>query len=434
MKENWQQFTLLVIVNAFVGGMVGLERSILPEIAESEFHVAAKTAILSFIIVFGIVKAISNYFTGTLSDKSGRKNLLTIGWLFGIPVPFVLMFANNWNWIVAANILLGINQGLTWSSTVVMKIDLVGERQRGLAMGINEFAGYLAVAVVAFLTGWIASEYGLRPYPFYIGVVLSFLGFFTSLFFIKDTKHHVAAETTTSKISRLKNVFWETTWKNKNLGSVTQAGLINNLNDGMVWGLFPIFLASKGFSIGQIGIVTAIYPAVWGVGQLFTGKMSDHFCKKDLLFLGMLLQGMSLIAFLFADSITLFIILSSLLGLGTALVYPTFLATVAENTHPSDRAKSVGVFRLWRDLGYAIGAILTGLIADTLGINASILTIGLLTVFSSLVIVYRMKCNDDLIKITEWLKNKLMIRHKIKFMRSRHHFINHKSAHASTGF
>ncbi|HLG38864.1 MAG TPA: MFS transporter, partial [Chitinophagaceae bacterium] len=340
LKENWQQFTLLVIINAFVGGMVGLERSILPRIAEAEFHIAAKTAILSFIIVFGIVKALTNYFTGALANNIGRKNLLTLGWLFGIPVPFVLMFADNWNWIVAANILLGINQGLTWSSTVVMKIDLVGEKQRGFAMGLNEFAGYVAVAVVAFLTGWIASEYGLRPYPFYIGIVLSLTGFFASWLLIKDTKHHIAHETTTSKVPKLKRIFWETTWKNKNLGSVTQAGLINNLNDGMVWGLFPILLATKGFSLGQIGIITAIYPAVWGIGQLFTGRMADVFCKKDLLFWGMLLQGLALVILIFADSMIHFITLSVILGWGTAMVYPTFLATVAENTHPADRANS----------------------------------------------------------------------------------------------
>src|SRR6266487_296503 len=407
LKENWQQFTLLVIINAFVGGMIGLERSILPRIAEVEFHIAAKTAILSFIIVFGIAKAITNYFTGALSNKIGRKNLLTIGWLFGIPVPFALMFADNWNWIVAANILLGINQGLTWSSTVVMKIDLVGEKQRGFAMGLNEFSGYIAMAIVAFATGWVASEYGLRPYPFYIGVALSLLGFFASWLFVKDTKHHMATETTSSKLPKLKNIFWQTTWKNKNLGSVTQAGLINNLNDAMVWGLFPILLAAKGFTIGQIGIVTAIYPAVWSIGQLFTGKMADHFCKKDLLFWGMLLQGLALVALVFAGTMTHFIILSSLLGWGTALVYPTFLATVADNTHPTDRANSLGVFRFWRDLGYAIGAILTGIIADAFGINASILVTGLLTIFSATVIFYRMKCSSNFINIVDWIKNKL---------------------------
>ena len=407
LKENWKQFTLLVIINAFVGGMVGLERSILPQIAEVEFHIAAKTAILSFIIVFGIVKAFTNYFTGALANKIGRKYLLTIGWLIGIPVPFVLMYADSWNWIVAANTLLGINQGLTWSSTVVMKIDLVGEKQRGFAMGLNEFAGYFAVAIVAFLTGWIASEYGLRPYPFYIGIALALAGFFGSWLFVKDTKHHVAHETTSSKIPKLKNIFWETTWKNKNLGSVTQAGLINNLNDGMAWGIFPILLATKGFSIAQIGIITAVYPGVWGIGQLFTGKMADYFCKKDLLFLGMFLQGVSLIVLIFANSMTHFVVLSSILGIGTAMVYPTFLATVAENTNPVDRANSLGVFRFWRDMGYAIGAILTGIIADIFGVNASILFIGLLTIGSAMIIFYRMNCSDNIsVKILDWITNK----------------------------
>ena len=414
LKENWRQFTLLVIISAFVGGMIGLERSILPQIAEVEFHIAAKTAILSFIIVFGVVKAITNYFTGALANRMGRKNLLTIGWLIGIPVPLILMFADSWNWIVAANVLLGINQGLTWSSTVVMKIDLVGEKQRGLAMGLNEFAGYIAMALIAFLTGWVASEYGLRPYPFYIGIALSLMGFFSSWLLIKDTKHHVSAETSVSNIPKLKNIFWQTTLKNRNLSSVTQAGLINNLNDGMAWGLFPILLATKGFSIGQIGIVTAIYPAVWGLGQLFTGKMADYFCKKDLLFLGMLLQGFALVPLLFANTMTHFVALSCILGWGTAMVYPTFLATVAENTHPADRANSLGVFRFWRDLGYAIGAILTGIIADTFGINASIMVIGLITIFSAVVIFYRMKCSDkNFIKVIDWLKIGFSQKHRM---------------------
>jgi len=410
LKENWKQFTLLVIINAFVGGMVGLERAILPKIAEGEFHLAANTAILSFIIVFGIVKAVTNYFTGSLANKFGRKNLLTIGWLFAIPVPFILMYAPNWNWIIAANILLGINQGLTWSSTVVMKIDLVGEKQRGFAMGLNEFAGYLSVAIVAFLTGWIAGQYGLRPYPFYIGIVLSLLGFFGSWLLIKDTKHHVAKESNSSNIPALKNVFWDTTWKNKNLGAVTQAGLINNLNDGMVWGIFPILLSQKDFSLEQIGIITATYPAVWGLGQLITGKMADHFCKKNMLFTGMFLQGITLLVMPWAETMTHFIFLSVVLGWGTAMVYPTFLATVAENTNPMDRPKSLGIFRLWRDLGYAIGAILTGIIADALGITASIIVIGLLTVGSAIVIQYRMKCSDDNSKkLWNWFipKNKI---------------------------
>jgi MFS family permease len=399
LKENRHQFALLVLVNAFVGGMVGLERSILPRIAEAEFHIAAKTAILSFIIVFGIVKALTNYFAGAWADKAGRKNLLTLGWLAGIPVPFILMHAQSWNMIVAANILLGINQGLAWSSTVVMKIDLVGERQRGFAMGLNEFSGYVAVAVVAFLTGWIASEYGLRPYPFYIGILLAVAGLLVTVLFIKDTKAHTEVESATSTQPRLKNIFRDTSWRNRNLGSVTQAGLINNLNDSMAWGIFPILLASKGFSLAEIGIVTAVYPAVWGIGQLFTGRMADYYCKRDLLFLGMALQGMALVAIVVADSLIHFLILSFILGIGTAMVYPTFLATVAENTHPADRAKSLGVFRLWRDLGYAIGAALTGLIADLFGIAQSVLLIGVLTLFSSVIIFYRMRCNDASVKI-----------------------------------
>jgi MFS family permease len=407
LKENWKQFTLLVIVNGFVGGMVGMERSILPQIAEKEFAIAAKTAILSFIVVFGIVKAVTNYYTGALANKFGRKNLLVAGWIIGIPIPFMLMFVPSWGWIIAANVLLGINQGLTWSSTVVMKIDLVGEKQRGLAMGLNEFAGYIAVALVAFLTGWIASEYGIRPYPFYTGVVLVILGLLTSILLVKDTKHHVAKETISNTIPKLKNIFWDTTWKDKNLGSVTQAGLINNLNDGMAWGIFPILLATKGFTIGEIGIVTAIYPAVWGIGQLFTGKMADKFCKKDMLYAGMLLQAIALIVLVWANTMLHYVILSSILGWGTAMVYPTFLATVAENTNPQDRAKSIGIFRLWRDLGYAIGAILTGIIADLININAAILFIGLLTFVSALIIRYRMQCKiGDSAKIWDWITNK----------------------------
>jgi MFS family permease len=391
LQENWKQFTLLVIINAFVGGMIGLERSILPQIAELEFGIAAKSAVLSFIAVFGTIKAFSNYFAGTYANRIGRKNLLVIGWIFGLPVPFILMYAPSWDWIVAANVLLGINQGLAWSSTVVMKIDLVGEKQRGFAMGLNEFAGYLAVALVAFLTGYIAGQYGLRPYPFYLGIGMAFLGLLGSIFLIKDTQKHVQAENTISTIPRLKNSFWETTWKHPNLGSVTQAGLVNNLNDGMAWGLFPILLASKDFDLEAIGIVTATYPAVWGLGQLITGKMADLYSKKALLFIGMLLQGVILLIFPWATELSHYIILSAILGWGTAMVYPTFLATVAENTHPEDRAGSVGIFRLWRDLGYAIGAILTGIIADRLGINYALVVIGVLTIASAVVLGIRMK-------------------------------------------
>lgn len=401
LKENWKQFTLLIVINAFVGGMIGLERTIIPQIAEADFGLAAKTAILSFIVVFGITKAITNYYTGALANRLGRKNLLVIGWLFALPVPIMLIYASNWNWIIAANILLGINQGLTWSSTVVMKIDLVGEKDRGFAMGLNEFSGYLALAAIAFLTGWIANNYGLRPYPFYVGIGMAFVGLLLSWLFVKDTRQHALLEGTSSNIPKLKNVFWETTWQHKNLGSITQAGLANNLNDGMVWGLFPLLLVSKGFDLHQTGIIVAAYPAVWGIGQLFTGRLADKYCKKTLLFLGMLIQGIALLGMIEANSFSVFVMLSSLLGIGTAVVYPTFLAAISDYTHPDQRAKSIGIFRLWRDLGYAIGAILTGLIADRFGLVAPILVIGLLTIASSLIVKFRMSCVNKQEKATD---------------------------------
>ena len=390
LSQNWKQFLLLVIVNIFVGGMVGLERTILPQLAEEKFALTVKTAILSFIVVFGVSKAITNYFTGVLADRFGRKNLLILGWLIALPIPFILIYASNWSWIVFANLLLGINQGLTWSSTVVMKIDLVGEKDRGLAMGLNESAGYLAVGGVAFFTGWVASTYGLIPYPFYIGIVLSVLGLVFSVFFIKDTKHHVAKESVTSDKKLLKRVFWETTWANKNLGSISQAGMVNNLNDGMVWGLFPILLAGLDFDLKQIGIIVSVYPAVWGLGQLFTGKLADLLPKRALLFWGMLLQGLSLILMAVTIEFHHFIVLSALLGIGTAMVYPTFLVGIAAYTNPVQRAESIGVFRLWRDMGYAIGAVLTGIIADLLGINYSMFIIAIMTLISALIIRFRM--------------------------------------------
>ncbi|HEX8040952.1 MAG TPA: MFS transporter, partial [Chryseosolibacter sp.] len=374
------------------GGMVGLERTIIPQIAGAGFGLAAKTAILSFIVVFGVTKAITNYYTGTLANRFGRKNLLVAGWIIGIPVPLMLIYAPSWDWVIAANILLGINQGLTWSSTVVMKIDLVGEKERGFAMGLNEFAGYLAVAVVAFLTGWIASSYGLRPYPFYIGIGMAVIGLLLSWIFVKDTHRHVQLEAKASNIPKLKNVFWETTWLHRNLGSITQAGLVNNLNDGMVWGLLPLLLVSKGFDLHETGIIVAVYPAVWGIGQLFTGRLADRFCKKTLLFLGMFVQGLALLVMVFANTFEMFFLLSTVLGIGTAIVYPTFLAAVSDYTHPDQRPKSIGVFRLWRDLGYAVGAIITGVLADQFGLLAPVLAIGLLTLASSLIIRFRMRC------------------------------------------
>ncbi len=392
LKENWQQFSLLVIINAFVGGMVGLERSILPRLASEEFQIASHTAIFSFIIVFGVVKAITNFFAGHFANSVGRRRLLIYGWLFAIPVPFLLMWAPSWSWIILANVLLGINQGLAWSSTVTMKIDLVGDKQRGLAMGINEFAGYLSIGLIALLTAWIANTYGIRPYPFYMGILFVILGLILSFFWVKDTRYFVQKAATSSTVELLKNRFWDTSLLNRNLSSITQAGLINNMNDGMMWGLFPILLASKGFSLAEIGFITALYPMVWGIAQLGTGSLSDFLCQKDLLYIGMLLQGMVILGLLYVDSFLAFTTLSFALGLGTALVYPTFLSAIAENTHPNDRAASLGIFRFWRDLGYALGAILTGILADYFEINISILVIGCLTLFSAGVVKSRMTC------------------------------------------
>lgn len=393
LKENWKQFGLLVIINAFVGGMVGLERSVLPQLAEQEFGVGSKTSIFSFIIAFGITKALCNYFTGKLANQIGRKKMMVIGWLFALPIPFILIYATNWNWIIFANILLGINQGLTWSMAVIMKIDLVGNKQRGLAVGINEFAGYVSVGIVAFLTGYIANKYGIRPYPFYLGILFSVAGLVLSIFFLKDTKTHLQIESTQSNIPLLKNIFRDTTLTNKSLSGITQAGLVNNLNDGMMWGLLPLILLSKHFTQTQIGMLTAIYPTVWGLSQLFTGKLSDKYSKRMLLFFGMLLQAVAILFLTIAETNIHFIIIGVSLGFGTALVYPTFINAIADYTHPTQRAETLGVFRLWRDLGYAIGAIITGLLADKFGISFSIMFIGILTALSAFIVLVRVK--DD---------------------------------------
>ncbi|WP_411275162.1 MFS transporter [Daejeonella sp.] len=390
LRENWRQFSLLVIVNAFVGGMVGMERAIIPELALQEFSLATKSAVLSFIVVFGLTKAASNYFAGALSNKVGRKNLLVIGWIFALPVPFLLILAAHWNWIIIANVFLGISQGLTWSSTVVMKIDLVGEKDRGFAMGLNEFAGYLAVALVALLTGYIASVYGLRPYPFYIGIGLSLLGLLTSIFLIKDTRKFALQEKKFSLVKPLNHIFLDTTFRHKNLSSITQAGLVNNLNDGMVWGLLPVLLAAKGYGLKDIGIVVSVYPAIWGLGQLFTGKLADNFPKKTLLFWGMLIQGIAIIFMGYAAAMYHYILISIILGIGTAIVYPAFLAAIADYTNPGQRAESIGVFRLWRDSGYVFGALLSGALADAFGLEAAVINIGVLTALSAFLIKFRM--------------------------------------------
>jgi MFS family permease len=390
LRKNWKQFTLLVIVNAFVGGMIGLERTIIPQFAEINFGIASKTAILSFIIAFGIVKAISNYFTGKLANRFGRKNLLLIGWFLAIPIPFILIYAPSWNWVIFANVLLGIHQGLTWSSTVVMKIDLVGEKDRGLAMGLNEFAGYVSVGIIAFFTGYIANKYGVTPYPFYLGIFISIIGFLITALWVKDTSVFIQQATNSIKDQKKQNIFIETSFKNKTLSSVTQAGLVNNLNDGMIWGLLPILLLSLQFDNEKIGIITAIYPTVWGIGQLFTGKMSDLYSKKEMLFWGMFLQGIAIIAIPFNTNFYVLSIISAVLGIGTALVYPTFLSIIAQVATPIERAESIGIFRLWRDLGYAIGAVISGITADLFGIEYAIYLIGGLTIVSSIVIKLRM--------------------------------------------
>ena len=390
LKNNWKQFTILVIVNAFVGGMIGMERTIFPQFAELEFDVASKTAILSFITAFGITKAVANFYTGILANRFGRKNLLVLGWLLAIPIPFILIYAPSWSWVIAANVLLGASQGLTWSSTVVMKIDLVGEKDRGLAMGLNEFAGYFAVGIIAFLSGYVASEYGITPYPFYIGIFISIVGLILSLLWVKDTRGFVKKESESNQTQTLKNIFWDTTIHHKTLSSVTQAGLVNNLNDGMIWGLLPILLFSLHYNTENIGIISAIYPTVWGIGQLFTGKMSDLYSKKRMLFWGMLLQGLAILALPFTESFIALSVLAGTLGLGTALVYPTFLSTIAQATSPAQRAESIGTFRLWRDLGYAFGAIISGITADLFGINNAIFLIGVLTILSAMVIQVRM--------------------------------------------
>jgi predicted MFS family arabinose efflux permease len=387
---NWQQFTLLVFVNMLVGGMIGMERSIFPQFAETQFGIRSSTAILSFIIAFGITKAISNYFAGKLANRFGRKNILLFGWLLAIPVPLLLINATHWNWVIAANLLLGISQGLTWSSTVIMKIDLAGEKDRGLAMGFNEFAGYVAVGLIAFLSGYVAQHMGITPYPFYIGLGIALAGLLITLIWVKDTRAFVEAEGVVKTSPVLTNVFRETSFTNTTLSSVTQAGLVNNLNDGMIWGLFPILLFSFQFDIAQIGVLTAIYPTAWGFSQLITGKLSDIYPKKKLIFWGMFLQGIVIFCIPFSSQFMVLAILAALLGIGTALVYPTFLSTIAGATAPEQRAESIGTFRLWRDLGYVAGALISGFTADIFGIETAFYLIGGLTVLSALLVQIRM--------------------------------------------
>lgn len=400
LQENLSQFLLLILINAFVGGMVGLERSILPQIAQQEFGLAARSAVLSFIVVFGLTKAVLNYFSGRLSDQYGRKSVLIAGWIFAIPVPFLLMWAPSWNWILFANVFLGISQGLTWSTTVIMKIDLVGPKQRGLAMGLNEFAGYLAVAISAVTTSYIAAHYHLRPEPFYLGIVYVVLGLLLSIFFVHETHGHTKQESAqhqnpTQALTQ-KEIFIKTTFRDANLSSVTQAGFVNNLNDGMAWGIFPLAYLAHGMSLEQIGWLAAIYPATWGITQLWTGHLSDQLGRKGLIASGMWVQAFGIGVTAISTSFNTFALAGVLLGIGTAMVYPTLLAAIGDVAKPSWRASAVGIYRLWRDAGYAVGALLAGSIADffgagPLGITVAIVFVAAITAASGFIVAFRMR-------------------------------------------
>ncbi|MGH9255684.1 MAG: MFS transporter [Vicinamibacterales bacterium] len=394
LRENIGQFALLVLVNAFVGAMVGMERSILPAIAEQEFGLAARTAVLSFIVVFGVTKAVSNYATGRLADRLGRRSLLVAGWLVASPVPFLLMWAPSWSWVLVANALLGVSQGLTWSTTVIMKIDLVGPRRRGLAMGVNEFSGYVAVAAAAFATGWVAARAGLRPEPFYLGVIFVIAGFTLSLL-VRDTAPHAALESRVTGAvgdgQTPRDVFWQTTFGERNLSSATQAGLVNNLNDGMAWGLFPLLFAAQGMNFRQIGVLTAVYPATWGALQVATGALADRIGRKWLVAGGMWIQAGGIVMVSVSRTFAGFATGAALLGLGTAMVYPTLLAVIGDVAAPAWRASAVGVYRLWRDLGYAVGALLAGIAADAFGLAGAMWVVAALTLVSGVAVATRMR-------------------------------------------
>ncbi len=393
LRENWRQFALLVLINAFVGGMVGIERTVVPLIGAEEFRIASTMLVTSFIVSFGVVKAFANLISGHLADAWGRKRVLVLGWLIGLPFPFILIAAPDWSWIVAANALLGISQGLAWSMTVIMKVDLVGPKSRGLAVGLNEAAGYVALGLTALATGYLAAAYGLRPAPIYLGVAYAVAGLLVSIFVVRDTRAHVALEAKDSRQTQtlsFREVFALTSFKDRNLFAASQAGLVNNLNDGMSWGIFPLLYASFGLGVERIGVLKAIYPVIWGLLQIVTGPLSDRWGRKGLIVLGMWVQASGLLLTASTRDFVWWIVGSALLGLGTAMVYPCLIAAVSDASHPSWRARSLSVYRFWRDLGYAVGALLAGVIADRLGFASAIGAIGALTFFSGALTAFTM--------------------------------------------
>ncbi|MGA8616405.1 MAG: MFS transporter [Xanthobacteraceae bacterium] len=390
IRANLNQFLLLILVNAFVGGMVGLERTVVPLIGSETFHLASASVITGFIVSFGVVKALTNLVSGQLAETWGRKHTLVLGWLFGLPVPFMIMWAPSWGWVIAANALLGINQGLAWSMTVLMKIDLVGPKSRGLAVGLNEFAGYFAVGLTAFLTGWIAARYGLRPDPFYLGIVYAVLGLGLCVLVVRDTGDHVRHEVQTqghgtAEALGFLAVFRRTSFADRHLFAACQAGLVNNLKDGMAWGLFPLFFLAHGLGVERIGILKAVYPACWGVLQIITGPLSDRIGRRGLVVWGLWLQAAAIVLTALTGNFAWWLPASALLGLGTAMVYPTLIAAISDAAHPAMRARALSVYRFWRDLGYAVGALTSGVIADIFGFESAILAIAALTFLSGAV-------------------------------------------------
>jgi MFS family permease len=408
LRENLGQFSLLVLINVFVGMMVGLERTVVPLIGEKEFGLVSKTAIVSFIVSFGVTKAVCNLFAAHVSESVGRKKVLVLGWLIGLPVPFIIIFASHWFWFDIANVLLGVNQALCWSMTVIMKVDLVGPKRRGLALGLNEFAGYLAVGFTAWITGYIASVYALRPQPFYLGIGVAIAGLLLSALLAKETIHHAKlevklhhaapnlafADNTETLLLRhpsLREIFALASWKDRDLFSCSQAGLVNNLNDGMSWGIYPLFFASFGLGVAAIGTIKAVYPAAWGILQVFTGPLSDRWGRKRLIAGGMIVQAGGIWLTVQVTAYPAWMVGALLQGIGTAMVYPTLLAAISDVAHPEWRATTMGVYRFWRDLGYAIGALISGIIADLLGMRAAIQVVAVLTFISGLHVAIRMR-------------------------------------------